>query len=152
MSYAQAVFDLLDADAPLAALLTGGVYVGRDVPQEGINREDYPDAYGSNGLLQPIAVVRGRRVIPDNAVRVPQDKFVAVGQVVEIWFYDDKAAGWDTIDAAALLVYGLLQDEQISEAYNCTLVNRIVEERDPELGGACFVRLDFSIVGRMLPA
>lgn len=152
MSYTQSVYDLLNADAPLLALLTGGLYLGRDVPEEGINREDYPAAYDSNGMLQPIAVVRGRRVIPDTSFRVPEAQYVAVSQVVEIWFYDDKDAGWDTLDSAAQVVYELLQDQQIAEAYNCLLVNTIEEERDPDLGGACMTRLDFSIAGRKQPA
>lgn len=151
MSYTQAVYDLLNADAPLLALLTGGLYLGRDVPEEGLNREDYPAAY-SNGLLQPIAVVKGRRVIPDNGFRVPEAQFVAVQQVVEIWFYDDKDAGWDTLDSAAQVVYELLQDVQIAEAYNCNLVNTIEEERDPDLGGACMTRIDMQITGRKQPA
>ena len=152
MSYAEAVFALLDADAPLAAVLVGGIYNGRDVPEEGINREDYPDAYDSNGLLQPVAVVRGRRVVPDQAFRVVEAQFVAVNQVVEIWFYDDKDSGWDTIESAGQLVYELLQDQQISGAYNCKLVNSIEEERDPDLGGACLHRLDFQVTGRKQPA
>ena len=152
MSYAQAVFDLLEADAPLMALLTGGIYIGRDVPEEGLNREDYPAAYDSNGLLQPIAVVRGRRVIPDTGFRVVEAQYVAVQQVVEVWFYDDKDTGWDTIDSAAQLAYELLQDVQVSGSYNCTLVNHITEERDRDLGGACFTRLDFQVTGRKQPA
>lgn len=152
MSYPSTIYDLLSANAPLVAELTGGIYDGRDVPDEGINREDYPDAYDSNGLLQPVAVVRGRRVIPDNGFRVPKAQYVAVSQVVEILFYDDKSAGWDTIETAAQMVYELLQDQQVNNAYNCTLVNVIEEERAPELGGACFMKLEFQVTGRKQPA
>ena len=48
----------MEADATLAAILTGGVYTSGAVGELGITRETTSAAFDSNGYLKPCALVR----------------------------------------------------------------------------------------------
>jgi len=149
MTYASVVFDLLSVDTDLIALVK--VFAHRDVPNSGIDRETFPAAYDENGFMLPFLVVRGRGDIPTNDVVDAEDQYVSVRSVVELWFHADRDAGWDILEEAADRCYVLLQYQQIAGSFNCRLVNEIDEERQPDLGDACFARRDYEVIGFKAP-
>lgn len=150
MSYAAAVYDLLAASDELTAIVTVLSY--REIPGGALNRKTVPEAYHENGLLKPNVVVKGRGNIPDGAVRDTEEQTVSTRQVIELWFHDDRDAGYDTILEAADICYDLLEEQRVPGSFNIRLVNEIDEERLPDLGDACFARRDYLVVGLKAPS
>lgn len=145
MTYANTIYNLLIADDDLTDLVQ--VFNHSDIPAEGVSRDTFPQAFDTNGILAPYIVVKGRGNIPNRQIVEVTEKISSTRQIVEVWIYDDRDEGWDTIHQAANICYGLLHDEQIEGSFNCTLFNEIDEERDPDQGGACFARQDYAVIG-----
>lgn len=151
MSYSGAIHTLLSADAILLGILTGGIYHKRDMTTEGIDRDGTPDAFDTIGLLKPCLVVKGRGNIPTNQLVDLAVQYTTTSQVVELWFYTDRDAGWDTLVSATEQVYALLQGKKVTGAAEMSLTNEI-EGRAPELDNAVFIRHDYQVVGRRVVA
>ena len=148
MSYAEAVYDVLNADPTLVAILTGGVYLYRDLGPEGINREDTPDAFNSAGLMLPLVIVKGRGNIPTSFLRDEGAQYASTRQVIECWLYDDREAGWDTLKSAAQQIYALLHDRQVAGSFGMQWVNQVDEFREESMSWACSTREDYAVIGR----
>lgn len=148
MTEVEAIHARLNSDSTLTTLLTGGVKLYRDLPTAGISRQSMANAYGADGRLKPIAVVRGRAVVPTNTLRDADGQYTSTRQIVEIWFYDDPAAGYDTLYSAAERAYFLLQDRPVTDTFNVSLVNEINDEREPAMQQSCMLRRDYEIIGR----
>lgn len=148
MSYADAIYTILSEDDTLLDTLTGGVYLKKNLTPEGIDREETEDAYDDDGLLLPIAIVKARGNIPTFELRDEAEQLTSTEQVVEVWFHNDRDAGWGALETAADRVYALLHDKQIPGGFRATLVNEVTDFRDPEMDNACTQRLDFQVTGR----
>lgn len=112
------------ADDTLMAILTGGVYTSEALDVEGIHRgDDSPTAgaFDAMGYLKPTALIRQRDLIPLGSVRNVSDKFSAVRQAVEIYFYQYR--GYDQIDLAKDRVYQLFEGERLVDSYPLTWVS-----------------------------
>lgn len=134
---------LLDADAPLNAILTGGIFVSEDVGVEGISRETTPGAY-SSGYLLPCALIRQRgEVVTQDAVEY-DSLLISTRQIVEIWLYEDR--GYTSIDSARARLMTLLNGHIFPTAFEAQLANTIDRQRDgAALSGASLARLDWQI-------
>lgn len=150
MSWGSAVHTVLSADSTLLSLLTGGVFNYDSLPADGISRTAYSSAYNATtGLLKPIVVVKGRGVTPEGSLRDANGQYISVRQVVELWFYADRDAGYTTIKSAADRAYALLQDKGLTAAFNCRLVNSLDSLRASEMQDAVSIRRDYEVIGRL---
>lgn len=147
MSYADDIRTLLAADGTLMGFLTGGLYTFSQTGRMGINRDDTPDAF-NDGVLKPCGVVKGRATVPFGDLADPANQFITVRQVVEVWIYDDGAAGYTAIRNALNRIYLLLHDKQMAGVYRMRFVNGIEDERASELNNACWERADYAVFGQ----
>lgn len=148
MALEDSVVTLLETDATLMAILTGGVWSSGKVGSLGITREAAPGAFGTGGWLKPTALVRQRALVPDGAVRDGMAQQLSTVQIVEVWLYED--AGFANIDAARARIYALLEGVSVSGSFPLELVNLIDRERDAgALSGASLARMDFAVYSIM---
>jgi hypothetical protein len=134
---------LLDADAPLNAILTGGIYKSEDVGVEGISRETTPSAF-SSGFLLPCALIKQRGEIVTQDARDYDSVLLSTEQVVEIWLYEDR--GYTNIDSAKSRLITVLHGHMFSNAFEAVLANVIDRQRDEAaLKGNSLTRLDWQI-------
>lgn len=102
-SLSDTVKTLLAADATFAGYATGGVYAEPE-----ISRQDTPAAFSANGEIQPCCLVRLANINQNAQQRK------SVRQFVDLYFYQYKNAGTDTIDNMAARAYVLLHDQRIT--------------------------------------
>ena len=104
MSLSDDVKTVLEADATLMALLTGGVH--NDV--EEISRQNTASAFDSNNEILPCALIK-------LGVEIPRGPYIhSVQSPLVIYFYQRQ--GFDVIAPAMVRVYGLLHDQKIGSA------------------------------------
>lgn len=95
------VLAILNDDAALATVITGGWFDADSLPNGGLTVATIPKE--SNGvIIQPTGVLRWRE---RNPVRGPS---YAARQFVEIYLYDDPSRGRDNIDYGKRRVWELL--------------------------------------------
>lgn len=92
---------VLDADAPLNALLTGGIYQA-----EQISRHATPAAFDSYQELLPVANLRPAGETPTGTHRTTAILFLDIG------IY--QRTGDATIKAAAAMIFSLLNDQLVA--------------------------------------
>lgn len=136
---------VMEADATLMAILTGGVHVSGEVGPEGISRHTTPSAFDSDGYLLPCALVRQRALVPDGIVRDGQAQHVSAAQVVEIWLYEDR--GYSNIDSAIMRLFVLFEGVTVGgDAFPAALVNVLDRQRDEgALAGSSLARMDWAV-------
>lgn len=121
---------LMEGDATLAALLTGGVFTGREV-----SRTDTAGAFDANGELQPCVLVK----VGGEFAEGP-DEF-AGRQFIDIYFYERD--GFTVIDQAIPAAYSLLHREKIGDAsdkvFETRWTNDIRDQEDGALGSSLSV-------------
>lgn len=134
------------ADAPLMAVLTGGVFQSGLVGIEGLGREATPGAFDADGFLKITALVRERSLVPSGEVRDGMAQVVSATQVVEIYCFADSGAGYTAIDAALARLFVLFEGWQPADAFPVEWINTINRERDQgALSGASLARMDFAV-------
>ena len=101
MSLSDDIKAALVADAPLVALLTGGIF--NDV--EEINRQLTPGAFDSNKEIKPCALIK----LGTESKRGPYER--SVQSPVTIYFY--QRSGYNVIEQAMEKAYDLLNDKRI---------------------------------------
>jgi hypothetical protein len=105
MTLRDDVKTVLDADAELVALLTGGIYDASDLEGSEITRQSAPDAFDANGEILPCALIR----LGTNAQTGPYDASQRTS--IRIFYY--QRSGYDVIDQAIDLVRVDLDRKQI---------------------------------------
>jgi hypothetical protein len=146
MSFESEVAAILNADAALLLLLTGGVHVSATVGTLGITRDAVPAAFDANGYLKPTALVRQRNKVPTGDVLDFDAQIESARQIVEVWLYADSGAGYATLDTAAARVRTLLMGETLTGSFELRLALWIDRQRDEgALSGAALQRLDWQV-------
>lgn len=125
---------VLEADATLIGLLTGGFHSGGT-----INRQDTPGAFDANSEILPCLLVNARPTTPAGPFKHSAREFV------DVYLY--QRSGYDVIDQAIEQVYTLLHrqkvgssgwimlhfadnPDQVDQALNCSLaVSRFYKHR-----------------------
>jgi len=103
---AEAILTLLNGDATLSSLLTGGVHNASDFKTAGPSADEIPRQ--ANGVLvDPFAIVRFR----DSDVTGPVKVEAEMGSV-EIYLYDN--VGYVTIDSALARIKTLLNFKDVT--------------------------------------
>jgi hypothetical protein len=102
MSLSDDIKTALQADAPLVALLTGGIF--NDV--EEINRQNTPGAFDANGEIKPCALIKYNTEIP-----LRSGYLRAVNDPITIYFYQRQ--GYSVIEPAMDKAYDDLNEKKI---------------------------------------
>ena len=143
----NALETLLDADATLTALLTGGIYARNTLGKVGLdpNNSVCSGAYALDdgfNALQPCLVIRVRSEVPDGErVDVPSQT-ASVTTVVEFYLYDETS--YTSIGSARNRIYALLQNKTLNGIGVMTLVNRL-QYYDESLDDAATLKDDYQI-------
>jgi hypothetical protein len=121
MGLRDSVITVLQADSTLMALLSGGVHGGTE-----ISRQNTPTAFDANAEIRPCALVR-------TATDVPTGPYVSSARTaIEIYFY--QRAGYDTIEAAMLRTFSLLNRERVGvQVWEMQWGDDVNEQRDEAL-------------------
>ena len=143
MSRESDIYTILNASAPLLVVLSGGLYKAEDVGVEGISRETTPAAFTS-GFLKPCALIRQRGESVTNDAVEFDELLISTNQVVEVWLYEDR--GYTNLDAARVLIMGLLNGAILTNSFELQLANIIDRQRDQgALKGNSLARMDYQI-------
>jgi hypothetical protein len=146
MSFESEIAAILNADATLLLLLTGGVHTASTVGPLGINSASVAAAFDANGYLKPTALVRQRNKVPTGDVLDFDAQIESARQIVEVWLYADSGAGYATLDTAAARVRTLLMGETLTGSFELRLALWIDRQRDEgALSGAALQRLDWQV-------
>jgi hypothetical protein len=144
MSREAEVATYLQADDPLNAILTGGIYANSELGREGITQDSCPDCYDPNGYLLPCAIVKARGDIPDTRIADEGGKVVAQSLMVEIWLYEDVS--FAAIDAARARLFTIMHGHKFSGAWPAEWAFTTPPMRDEgSLSGSSMQRVDFQI-------
>lgn len=134
---------LLDADVPLNAILTGGIYKYEDLGVEGISRETTPAAF-SSGFLLPCALIKQRGEVITPEVEDFDTLLLSTSQVVEVWLYEER--GYTDLDSAKSRLITILHGHTFNTAFEAELVGVIDRQRDESaLKDSSLIRLDWMI-------
>jgi len=137
---------VMEADATLMAILTGGVWAKEATGVEGLARETTPSVFDANGYLKPCALIHQRDLVPDGAARDPLAQKASASQVVEIYLYADAGAGYSAIQSAKGRLYTLFEGYQFADSLEVFWVNSLGNLRDPgALRNAAMSRIDFVV-------
>jgi hypothetical protein len=123
MSLSDDIKTALQADAPLVALLTGGIH--NDV--EEISRVNTPGAFDVNSELKPCALIKYNTEIP-----LRSGYLRAVNDPVTIYFY--QRDNYDVIEPAMNLAFDDLNEKKIGAGvWNIEFDIAVKQQRDVAL-------------------
>jgi hypothetical protein len=110
---------LLEADATLGALLTGGIHTGE------ISRQATPEAFDAHGEVLPCALVKVEAETPTGPYRMSARQFV----LVYLFQQHDTTA----IDSALDRIFTLLHGAKPEGAWECRWVGDVRDIEDGAL-------------------
>lgn len=103
---------ILEADATLLALATGGIYDWDETGRMGINRSNSAtSAAFSNGIVQPCVLLKLASSVAFGEVADDAAKVTGARDVLEVWAYQDS--GYATMTSMLDRVFTLLQGQQL---------------------------------------
>lgn len=122
MSLSSEIKTVLEANANLMALLTGGIHV--DV--EEISLQKTPSAFDTDKEIKPSALIK----IPNEAPAGPYKTSVRTTFVIYLY----QRSGYDKIAAAMVYIYSELNEKKIGTGvWNIEHVNSVHQQRDQAL-------------------
>ncbi len=144
MSIESNIQTLLEADGPIMALLTGGIYIKEEIGDTGITRTSAPGAFDADEWLLPSVFISERSRLPNFAIIDYEEKLMAQTVVVELFVY--QRDGYDIIDSAIDLIFDLLFGTRLTGTLPMdwiNLINRMTDEGP--LAGASMARQDWVV-------
>lgn len=124
MSLSDDIKTVLTGNAPLMAVLTGGVF--NDV--EEISRHKTAGAFDSNKEIKPCALIKFNTEIPFSAAKIAN----AVQTPLTIYFYE--RSGYANIESAMDMVFTLINDSQIgTNVWRLEFDIAVYQQRDTAL-------------------
>lgn len=106
---------VLEADATLSTLASGGIYDFTETGRLGINRTTVPGAFFSNGIIKPTILVKQRSAVKDEILQDDATQYVTVREMIECWMYDDT--GYAIIEVMRARIFTLLHAVQVSGTF-----------------------------------
>lgn len=132
---------LLEADATLLALATGGVWDWDETGRMGINRTNTSTAF-TDGKIKPCILLKLGSSVPFGDIADDENKIVGARDRLEVWAYQDN--GYNTINAMLARVYTLLQGKPLG-GFVCRWAGDTSPLRDTDMD-ANVTRRDFAVV------
>lgn len=142
--YPAAMHSLLQAAPDLTALLTGGVYLARDLPRHGLTPQNVSGAYDAYGRLRPLLLISGEALSAQGPLGTPN--LLSVRQDVSLRFYGDGDAGFAVLMDAATRAYNLLSGHRLSGAWTLHL-SQHQRLHDPDQQHAALIHDVYTVVG-----
>lgn len=144
---ADTIKTLLDADVTLTALLTGGIYTNTTISEIAVNRHTSPSAFqpGNLSFLRPLLIINQRVERPMGGLADSDTSYQSTYQIVELWYYNDRGAGYATLDSAASRVYTLLNGERLTGAFDVRRISHLAS-RDSAYQNAPIINDEYAIV------
>lgn len=134
---------LLEADATLLALATGGIWDWDETGRMGINRSNATTAAAfTSGIIKPCLLLKLRSSVPFGEIADDPAQLVSARDMLEVWAYQD--GGYSTIKSMLARVYTLLQGKQLG-GFACRWAMDIQPTRDIEMD-ANVERADYAVV------
>lgn len=146
--YPSLIKTRLTGDAPLVALLTGGVHLWTDLPADGIKPSSFASVYINGKKLKPLCVVRGRSSTPFGP-KLRRDQFRPMRQAIEIYLYDDRDAGFATLKSAVALIHADLEQKRVANSWKILTTAAPFEYRDTDLNNAVALRIEYTVIGHI---
>lgn len=132
---------ILEADATLLALATGGIYDWDETGRMGINRSNAATAAAfSSGIIQPCLLLKLRSSVPFGEIADDSAQIQAARSFIEVWYYQDN--GFAAIDTMRERTWVLLHGKQLG-GFACHWVFDSPQLHDIELD-ANVQRSDYS--------
>lgn len=132
---------LLEADATLLALATGGVWDFDETGRMGLGRTNTTAAF-TDGKIKPCVLLKLRSSVPFGEIADDAAQIVSARDMLEVWAYQD--IGYATIKSMLDRVYTLLQGKQLG-GFSCRWAGDIQPLRDIDMD-ANVQRRDFAVV------
>lgn len=122
MTLSTEIKTVLEANTPLMALLTGGVFA--DV--EEISQQKTPGAYDSNKEIKPCALIK----VPNEVPAGPYQTSVRTTFVIYVY----QRSGYDKIEPAMGYIYASLNEKKIgTNVWNIEHVSSVHQQQDQVL-------------------
>jgi hypothetical protein len=147
MTVASVVKGVLEVNAALTAVLTGGIYDFDETGRTGITITTTPTAFSGPKLL-PCALVKTRQRFANNDLRDEATQTASFSQIVEVYLYEQS--GYTNIENAFDKIFELLHDKNISTLGRFQFVGSVESRMAEELAGASMYRMDFQRFGLTL--
>jgi hypothetical protein len=145
-TYQSLIQARLDANAPLIAVLTGGIYLVEQLVGGKLDRKFTPAAFTTGGGMKPVCLIRGRAETAFSRIKDSETQFRPVRQVLELYLCNDRDTGFAALESAETLIYGLLAQRRVANSWKINYVNRL-SFNDPENYDAATVRLEYEVIG-----
>lgn len=142
----DAIKTLLLADSDLEDIVHDRIYVWAEAGKDGVGPTGLPNSVNSKGVLQPLIVIKSRLTVPWGGGHDSQDQMETTRTMVEISFYDAPNSGYNAIESAANLVYGLLHTKLVGGMRLKWMVDA-ANLRSEVLNRAALIRSDYQAVG-----
>lgn len=134
---------LLDADATLVALATGGVWDWDETGRMGINRSNAAtSAAFTSGIIKPCLLLKLRTSVPFGDIADDASRVVSTREMLEVWAYQDN--GYSTIKSMLARVFVLLQGQQLG-GFVCRWALDVQPGRDTDMD-ASVERADYAVI------
>lgn len=122
---------ILEADATLLALATGGIWDWDETGRMGINRSNAAtSAAFTNGIIKPCLLLKLRSSVPFGGIADDASRIASARDMLEVWAYQDS--GYATIKSMLARVYTDLQGQQLG-GFSCRRDSRLQPPRDIEM-------------------
>lgn len=132
MTTLAAIKAILEADATLLALATGGVWDFDETGRMGLSRTATPTAFTSAGIIKPCLLLKLRSTLPDGILQDDANQYQSAREIIEAWFYQDS--GYATIESMRARVYHDLHAQRVSGTFQVVWAGDIRPGiRDPDL-------------------
>lgn len=142
----DALLTFLSTDAPLMALLDGGLITFDQTKRNGIGLQDTPQLFNDFGFLKACLEIKETPDRPWGGIRDRTAKAKSTMTPVELWFLQDGDAGYVTLEAAKDRVRFLLDDVIIPGVGTAAWIPGGLRTKDSSLDNASVVRDDYGIV------
>lgn len=134
---------LLEADATLLALATGGIWDWDETGRKGINRSNtLTTAAFVNGMIQPCLLLKLRTDLPFGEIGDDAEQVTGARAMLEVWGYQDS--GYASIRGMLDRVYSLWQGKRLG-GYVCRWAGDFQLPRDIEMD-ACVERAEYAVI------
>lgn len=135
---------LLDADATLLALATGGIWDWDETGRMGINRSNTltTAAFTAGLIIKPCLLLKLRSSVPFGSIAEDAERIVSARDMLEVWAY--QHTGYSTIKSMLARVYTLIQGQRLG-GYVCRWAMSVEPLRDIDMD-ASVQRDDYAVV------
>lgn len=141
MDYPQAMREMLATDVAITAIVDDDrIYENSALSRLGLPSE-------TSTWQGALILVKGRAVGAGATFRDRGLGATDLRQVVEVWLYADGDAGYTTLDQLVPLIIAKFNGRKLAGVSGIASYAGYIKDRAPELGNACFYRLDFQISG-----